>query len=338
MNGMNFSLNRGCLYALILLIAISSAVCQEDRNISNNTDLLVLNIYIDNTGRSLINGYVDDIGKLAFLNSSEYRYEENSKQLYAVTSALTSKSNDNWSLRFEAKGGYDEYHTIFYLPADTRLKQIECSQGLEYFFYAANESIIADVQGYDVISPSTEIEYRLPFTDMPASEVEGSYPYSIIILLSLLVIGVLIILGLRFRFAKPSQDREKKNEHPASIILSDFKSNQSISDVKTDNRFTEDSTSTPKAPMDSWHGEGCIELTDEIAAVMTTLTDREQSVLKALLKHGGKMTQAEIKHETGISKSSLSGILTSLERRKVITKNELGRTNIIELSDRFLSR
>jgi hypothetical protein len=160
MNGMTLSLNRGCLYILLLLIIISSASCQEDRNNSNNTDLLVLNIYIDNTGRSLINGYVDDISKLAFMNSSEYRYEDNSKQLYAITDAPTFKSNNNWSLSFEAKGSYDEYNTIFYLPADTRLKQIACSPGLEYFIYAANESIIEDVEGYDVISPATEIEYR----------------------------------------------------------------------------------------------------------------------------------------------------------------------------------
>jgi uncharacterized membrane protein len=83
--------------------------------------------------------------------------------------------------------------------------------------------------------------------------------------------------------------------------------------------------------------EAGIELTSEISAVMDTLTDKEQSVLRALLLRGGTMTQTEIRYETDISKSSLSGILTSMEKRKIITKRESGRTNVIELSERFLN-
>jgi uncharacterized membrane protein len=83
--------------------------------------------------------------------------------------------------------------------------------------------------------------------------------------------------------------------------------------------------------------EAGIELTCEISAVMDTLTDKEQSVLRALLLRGGTMTQTEIRYETDISKSSLSGILTSMEKRKIITKRESGRTNVIELSERFLN-
>jgi uncharacterized membrane protein len=50
------------------------------------------------------------------------------------------------------------------------------------------------------------------------------------------------------------------------------------------------------------------------------------------------MNQADIRYETGIPKSSLTGILLSLERRKLITKKEKGRTNAIGLSDWFLSK
>ena len=81
-----------------------------------------------------------------------------------------------------------------------------------------------------------------------------------------------------------------------------------------------------------------IEISDELAAVVYTLTDREQSVLRALLERSGKMTQAEIRYETDISKSSLSGILTSMEKRKIITKKEFGKTNDIEISERFLPK
>ena len=49
------------------------------------------------------------------------------------------------------------------------------------------------------------------------------------------------------------------------------------------------------------------------------------------------MTQTEMRYELDISKSSLSGILTSMEKRKIITKQEKGRTNVIELSEQFLN-
>ncbi len=67
---------------------------------------------------------------------------------------------------------------------------------------------------------------------------------------------------------------------------------------------------------------GGIELTREISAVMDTLTDKGQSILKGLLQRGGTTTQTEIRYEMDISKSSLSGILTSMEKRKLITKKE----------------
>jgi hypothetical protein len=81
---------------------------------------------------------------------------------------------------------------------------------------------------------------------------------------------------------------------------------------------------------------GCIEITSEMAAVMETLTSRERAVLTALIDRKGRMTQADIRYETRIPKSSLTGIILSLERRKLIIKKEWGRTNIIELSEWFL--
>jgi uncharacterized membrane protein len=81
-----------------------------------------------------------------------------------------------------------------------------------------------------------------------------------------------------------------------------------------------------------------IVISSEMEAVMQTLTAREQAVMTTLIDHGGRMTQAEIRYETRTPKSSLTGILISLERRKLITKKEWGRTNVIELSLWFLSK
>ena len=80
-----------------------------------------------------------------------------------------------------------------------------------------------------------------------------------------------------------------------------------------------------------------IAVSSEMKAVMDALTHRERSIMEALIKHGGRTTQAEIRYETNLPRSTLTTILVSLERRNLITKKEWGRTNVIELSERFLS-
>ena len=84
--------------------------------------------------------------------------------------------------------------------------------------------------------------------------------------------------------------------------------------------------------------EGDIKITSEMSAVMETLTSRERAILIALIEHKGVMTQADIRYETRIPKSSLTGIILSLERRKLINKKEEGKTNVIRLCEWFLSK
>ena len=95
------------------------------------------------------------------------------------------------------------------------------------------------------------------------------------------------------------------------------------------------SAEVPASRVPEEEAAGEVSISGEMAAVMETLTERERSVLEVLIKHQGKMTQADIRYETGIPKSSLTGIIVSLERRKIVTKKEWGRTNVIELSERL---
>lgn len=71
--------------------------------------------------------------------------------------------------------------------------------------------------------------------------------------------------------------------------------------------------------------------------VLGVLSERERAIVKVLLENGGTATQAKIRWETGIPKSSLTGIVNGLRRRNVIEKRRYGRTNKIELSGDFLS-
>ena len=354
-----------CLVLILLSIPLTTilagaAFSQNNLDDSAILNQLVLNVYIDEGGRALINGYVDDPGSLAFLNSSEYTYEEDSRQLYAITSALTSKIKNNWILAFESDGSYDECQIMFYLPANAKLKGIDCSMGLENLIYVADDrdSVIAEVQGHDITNPAVDIEYVLQLSESPAAEsgittgnatVTGAdfrSSYKAIALVMLLAIGSgILIFFLRSRSipkmpaghmdilhepkasgaarSDSSAPAGNANADPLAVVLNkDAKGSSKISEL----------ISEPDE-----NREAGIKQTRAILAVMDTLTEKEQAIAKALLRRGGTMTQAEIRYETDISKSSLSGILTAMEKRKLITKQEKGRTNVIELSERFLN-
>ena len=340
------------------LIPAGTAFSQDDADGSAMLNQLVLNVYIDERGRALINGYIDDPRSLPFLNSSENVYEEDSRQLYATTSALTSKFRDNWTVNFGSMGSYDEYHVIIYLPASAKLSRVNCSSGLGYLVSMANESIISEVQGHNVTDPAINIDYILPIGEASRSETEivtgtdAGFPYKAIALLMLLIIGsgiLIILLKPRSIFKKPAEHAERGYEHPMAPNESepgrlDLSTPAGQIDAASQALpLNEDAGLSPRMQEDSryWISEEkrekAVDLTSGILAVMDTLTDKEQAVVKALLRRGGTMTQRDIRYETDISKSSLSGILTSLEKRKLITKQEKGRTNVIELSDRFLN-
>ncbi|HEX7575352.1 MAG TPA: hypothetical protein VF360_03160, partial [Candidatus Methanoperedens sp.] len=80
-----------------------------------------------------------------------------------------------------------------------------------------------------------------------------------------------------------------------------------------------------------------IRITGEMQKVIETLSEKEKNIILLLLRNGGSATQADIRYQVEIPKSSLTGIINALNRKNIIKKREYGRTNIIELSEWFLS-
>ena len=308
----------GMLSILIVIIAVTTPAVGSNGDDSyltfNDTESyfnqLILDIYVDETGKALVTGYVDDIDGLPFLQTAEYLYENDTQQLYALTNALTWKYGDTWTLNFTTAAYYTDYHTIFYLPADVKLGRINSPAGLDYLVSASNDSFVIDIQGYDVESPTVTIEYQQPVTETESADTGSDddtgdgYGYSlgylplIIVLLGISVALFIAVLKLKRR-------EEDTTRHHVE---------------------------EPQAK------EGGIEKTPEMARIMETLTERERAIVNALIKHNGEMTQVDLRYETEIPKSSLTGILRTLERRQIIKKKEWGRTNVIELSDWFLSK
>ena len=405
-------------FAIIFL----AALMQSSAGLENATygQGLSLTVYLDNTGKALVTGYAENVSGLEFLNTSQFRFENDTRQLYALTDGLTTKVGDLWTLRFDAQGSFDDYHVTFYLPSDIRMGMINTSTGLGYLLSASNESLVADIQGYEVSNPAISIQYQQPLA--AASGLSASIPLgfsssnaNIIMLLiaALLVTALALAIVMLRRRTEPLKNSSPTAEMKIKVAQSEAAEpptttngttetrnsstdsrevlspqNQSIASIPQPeddgvylpeasqasgledqpgdteppssqsredqiqsecepDRISPSDTPAANAGADGSEGYASkveiaakneIVISSEMEAVMQTLTAREQAVMTTLIDHGGRMTQAEIRYETRTPKSSLTGILISLERRKLITKKEWGRTNIIELSLWFLSK
>ena len=397
-----------------LFLLLSLSLGMEE---ASTQDSLILNVYLDPAGKALVTGYADNISGLNFLAASEYQYENDTHRLYALTDGLTAKTSQVWTLNLDAEGLFEDYRITFYLPGDMRLGQINASLGLQYHLSAFNDSLVADVQGYEVQDPSISIQYQqtlaagsAPFS-LPAIPpgLPPGYPgadISLILLLAgafILAIGSVLGVIIRRRrlqsprYPSPLGNGSQANADPTmspalsstyavsgdecstspgqsvdespppisgpSTTLSSAFANGSstissppsgdesatyehAADIEESRRsgtqpdvdLDQPSETAANEPGSGWEGKQRIQLSREMEAVIQTLTHREQAVISTLVEHGGRMTQAEIRYETKTPKSSLTGILISLERRKLVTKKEWGRTNIIELSEWFLSQ
>ena len=65
--------------------------------------------------------------------------------------------------------------------------------------------------------------------------------------------------------------------------------------------------------------------------LVVTLTNTERRIINRLKENGGQMAQDELRRATGLSKSTLSVTLSTLERKSLISRTESGRTKIVAL-------
>ena len=388
---------RTGLFNFVIIAVIASAMASEvacqgykaDQTNGTYFGNLVLNIFIDEAGKALVTGYADNIEGLPFLISSQYKYDKNTKQIYALTNSLTYKSGDDWQLKIPLTGNYSEYHSIFYLPPSAKISQIESSPGLEYLVSASNDSFQVDLHGYDVKNPIAIIDYQLlpEEIEMP-SRSNANTMIPIVAVLGLSLAFAALILVMKRRSAKPSSKASHQYEDSKCQTIQPIDQvNEVVTEVDNDSQIFDEIKQSGyqdyfvavddllvemtakgipaglsgglievdrgseafevKAEIYEANGgnpkndesfEGNIKITSEMSAVMETLTNRERAILTALIEHKGVMTQADIRYETRIPKSSLTGIILSLERRKLINKKEEGKTNVIRLCKWFLSK
>jgi hypothetical protein len=325
---------------------------------------LVLDIYADESGKALVTGYAEGIEGLPFLSGSEYQYDEDALQLYAVTNALTTKNGDDWEIRLPTEGSYGEYHVTFYLSETVRISEITGTEGLDYLVSTSSDSFVVEFHGYDVMEPSAAVRYRQPLNDgraeaatpallSPRVSAEKLVPFFLFLILALVVIFGAVSFRMRGGFGSYHDPAGSSPLPPPAGGSAQLPTGESAQgpyqgsgaaeaggdlldgwrEGADEGAFMVDTIPDPDLAPGPERSETSIS--GKMTAVMETLTERERWVMEALIKNGGEMTQAEIRRETGIPKSSLTGIVISLERRNIVTKKEWGRTNVIELSERL---
>jgi hypothetical protein len=361
------------LALLLVLVTMAQAFGLESDGMAAEQNLS-LDVYLYDTGKVLVTGYVEDPRVLIFLGPSQfnaigqnqyqpkYSYDNDTGQINAWTDALTRKNGENWSLSFTSWGFYREWRTVFHLPGDLRLGSINSSSGVNNMIFASNESLLVEARAYHVRNPSIAIEYQQPLGGEPREDMSVKEAFQDL----LMIVAFIFILAVVSAFAFVARKRREK--------LPPGEANQTdLPEARPQDTAAEPAqTATPpdyvsieadpqadvaedemEDKAEDRNGDGAelvgmhpfeedqkkeLKVSSEMATVMKTLTPRERSILETLIRHDGRMTQMEMRYETGSPKSSLSMILISLEKRKLITKREWGRTNVIELSEWFFSK
>lgn len=78
-------------------------------------------------------------------------------------------------------------------------------------------------------------------------------------------------------------------------------------------------------------GTSVVRETSPEKVLVVTLTNTERRIINRLEENGGQMAQDELRRDTGLSKSTLSVTLSTLERKSLISRTESGRTKIVTL-------
>ncbi len=297
----------------LLAILITSAHAQ-----TLNEEQILLNGYVDDSGKVLLTGYATpgSLSNMPFLNGTQYTFDNSTNQLYVVLDTLTSKSADTWSLNFSIDGYYSDYSATFYLPAGSKVTKFDIQPELNYQLQVKSDSLILSVQGYKVESPWVKVDYKLNSTEQNSSiGVDDNFPTNAQVPIGSFLLPVSIAIALIAIFIFALYRRRKKGtfipENKESI------KEPQVNDVKPATKQ--------------------IRITGEMQKVIDTLSDKEKAIIGLLIRNGGSARQADIRYETGIPKSSLTGIINALKRRNIVKKHENGRTNVIELSEWFTS-
>jgi len=149
--------------------------------------------------------------------------------------------------------------------------------------------------------------------------------------------GVLIILGIliwRFRLLEKIKRPKKKKQTKKSSKKSSKKTEVKIENINTHEAIEVSQPMTIIQTEEESLGE-TKTLNPRARDIMKTLNDREQKIINFLLENHHKSTQAKIRNGTGIPKTSLARAFMTLQSKKVLDIEAIGKLKKISFSDWF---
>ena len=93
-----------------------------------------------------------------------------------------------------------------------------------------------------------------------------------------------------------------------------------------------------KEPIPKKHGKPKHEVSKRALDIMKTLSEKELMVVNFLLQNKNIGTQAQIKNNTGIPKTTLIRVLDSLKNKKVVEIEVIGKLKKVKLTSWFLGK
>jgi len=80
------------------------------------------------------------------------------------------------------------------------------------------------------------------------------------------------------------------------------------------------------------------DTTKRIGDILETLPQKEKMIVEHMLKHDNEVSNSVIKHTFMIPRTSLSRIVASLEKKKIVTVEKHGKAIKLKLSEWFLTK
>ncbi len=165
-----------------------------------------------------------------------------------------------------------------------------------------------------------------------------------------LIIGILSYLVyyiVKRRVAKEVKEEIKKEIHKESSEKKTAEKEERENKERREERRKEEHGVSGRSGRQEQAGEqgGKIrkeEMNEEINPrardIMATLNDREQKVVQYLLENNGMGSQANIRNHTGIPKTTLVRAFQSLEDKKVLSVEKIGKMKKVRLTEWFLGK
>lgn len=130
---------------------------------------------------------------------------------------------------------------------------------------------------------------------------------------------------------KKNPEKESPKEEPKKAG-----SKEVIEEKQQDTKAAEETKKEIKEPLTETEAKK--EINPRARDIMKTLNEREIKIVEFIMSNDNKSTQAGIRNATGIPKTSLSRTFLSLESKKVIKIETVGKLKKIELTDWFMGK